>query len=118
MQKTKFKVDIHSNGDFNEQFIRIITNHNSGKIEVPLGVFLMAVKSTYATWPVSTPETTVKENVGTHTIEIWEGEKLTLTIQEYTYDELGEVGTPAEDDLTPLEQVEDIHNISQQGQQC
>ncbi len=118
MLKTKFKVDIHSKGDFNDTFIRIITHHNEGKVNVPLGIFLMAVKATYAAWPVSTPETTIKENVGAGTIEVIEGDKHTLTITECTYDELGEVGIPAENDLAVLEQVENLENISQQGDQC
>jgi len=88
MKKTKFKIDIHCNGTFNEKVVRIITNHNEGKTVVNLGIFAMLVKVEYANWPTIVPDTTVREDVGNHTIEIIEGEKHTLTITECTYEEL------------------------------
>lgn len=101
MKKTKFKVDIHQKGDFNDTFLRIITHHNGGKVNVPLGIFLMAVKATYAAWPVTTPETTIKEDVGNHCIEVIEGDKHTLTITECYYEELVMPST-----------IEDVANIN------
>jgi len=68
--------------------VRIITNHNEGKTEVNLGIFAMLVKVEYANWPTIVLDTTIKEDVGNHTIEIIEGEKHTITITECSYEEL------------------------------
>jgi len=99
MKVTKFKVEIHCNGAFNEKALRIITNHNEGKINVNLGIFGMLVKVDYSSYPTITPDTTIKEDVGNHTLQIIEGDKHTLTITECTYEELANV---TEDDLTEV----------------
>jgi len=95
---TKFKVDIHTNGTLNDKVIRLISNHNSGAINVNLGIFGMLVKVEYSLWPSIMPEIQIKENVGEHTMQIIEGEKHTLTITECTYEELAmdEVNQSAE----------------------
>lgn len=120
MQKTKFKVSIHKIGTHSQAFFKMFANHNADIKQITLLDIIGYVNCYAAMYPQIADGRQVVTWEGEDTLYISdkEGETPYLTIQECTYDELGEVGTPAEDDLTPLEQVEDIHNISQQGQQC
>lgn len=102
MTKTKFKVDIHCNGTLNDHFIKLITNHNEGKCEISLGIFLMYAKCRYAEWPTITPDFEITEHAPAHFIEVKENEKHTLTIQEIEVYELSDISISEKDDLKDI----------------
>jgi len=119
MQKTKFKVQLHANGNHSNTLLQIIGNHNAGLANINLLVLCGYIKAKAAQYPnISDGNEDVRwEN--DNTIHIGQkGKDPYLSITECTYDELGEVGPETENDLAVLEQVEDVNNISQQGEQC
>ena len=106
--KKKFKVDIHANGTLNDPFIKLITNHNEGKCNISLGIFLMYAKCRYAEWPTITPDFTIIEHSPAHLVEVKENDKHTLTIQEVEVFELSETDQEIENELSNNEDVKNI----------
>lgn len=121
MTKTKFKTELHANGEHFQAILQMVANHNSGLANIDLLTISGYVKAKAAQYPTISDGRQVviwdNKNDTLH-ISSEEGKPPYLSITECTYDELGEIGTPAENDLEVLEQVEDVVNISQQGSQC
>lgn len=82
--KTKFLVEFHGSGVFNENVIRMITNHNEGKVNINFSTIIGFINGYFCCWPTITPETECKTAYPGKTMEIIEGDKhtLTLTIKE------------------------------------
>ena len=102
MQKTKIGVEIHANGTLNEAIIRMVTSNNEGKYPVPASLISMRCKCYYAEWPTISPEfKTIESTDGT--MQIYEGEKATLTL---TFKEIHELI-----EITESEANRVIHNL-------
>lgn len=77
--KTKFQLEIHHSGNLNDAIVRMITNHNEGKVNVDFALIMAYCQADYAIWPSIRKETKLKEQVG-KCLDIWEGEDHTLSI--------------------------------------
>lgn len=99
MQNKKFKVAINSNGTHSDCLLAIIGNSNSGKEPVNLNDLMGYVRCRNAQYP--TLVNTIQWDEKADAISLFDkGEtEPYITITECTYDELGEVGTPVENDL-------------------
>lgn len=108
MKKTKFSIEIHSNGSFNEAIIQMITNHNSGLVEVSFSTISGFIHGKFAQYPTITPITTINTSFPNQTMEIIEMDKHTLTL---TLKELHELDNGAEEAPTVfLNEPEGIAN--------
>jgi hypothetical protein len=90
MKKTKLMVDIHARGDMNDSIVRMVTNHNEGKVIVTLGLISTYCHAKWAEYPTITPVMRIDENVGKRELSISEirtaGIVPTITIKEITID--------------------------------
>ena len=83
MKKTKFSIDIKRSGSFNDGFIRMITNHNEGHITITIDAFEMLAKTQCFQWPTIYPDWEIVSLTGSpHYIEVFENNKLTVSIME------------------------------------
>ncbi len=82
--KKKFLVEIHANGSVNESILRMITNHNEGKANIDLALIRRRVECYRAEWASIASDFNTRENVTSHSLDIWEGEKHTMTITQKT----------------------------------
>jgi hypothetical protein len=98
MKQTKFSVEIHANGELNESIIRMITNHNEGRVKIDMDIFPAFGKAKFAQWPTITKPFKFETN-GDHTLDIWEGDTNTLTITEKELIPLSEVDQEILDEL-------------------
>lgn len=86
--KTKFSVEIHTIGNFNDSLIKMITNHNAGLVDLTLSTITGFVNGKYAEYPTITPITTIRTSYPNKTMDIFEGEgvlskhTLTITLKE------------------------------------
>jgi hypothetical protein len=84
MQKTKFLVEIHCGGSANDALIRMLTNHNEGKVSISLDLFRQYCRAKYAEFPTITPEFQLVST--TSALDVYEitgdKKKHTLTIIE------------------------------------
>lgn len=99
--KTKFSVEIHRNGQMNDAIIRMITNHNEGKVQVDLELMVAHCKAAYAQYPTITPDTKTEVSYPSGTLNISENDKPTLTITSKKVELL----TPSEQDLLTQEKL-------------
>ncbi len=79
---------IHTYGTLNDAIVRMITNHNAGKVKVDEGLIRQRCHCYYAEWTGISPEFKMKGNE--HNLEIWEKDTLTLTLQWKEVIELNE----------------------------
>ena len=80
--KRKFQICIHANGSLNDAIVRILTNHAEGKIEADFDLLEAHARADYAQWTSIRQEYQLKRNVGDGSLDIYEGQKHTLTIYE------------------------------------
>lgn len=88
MKKVKFSIEIHSNGSYNDSLVRMITNHNEGKVTISFSTMVGHINAYYAQWPTISPITEVKSCYPANTLDIIEGGKHTLTITRKVLEEL------------------------------
>lgn len=81
--KTELSIAIHGNGSTNEAIIRLITNHNEGKVDyVTLDLIEAYCKAYCAQWPNSSPKMELLRNLGEGSLSIKENDKKTITVYE------------------------------------
>lgn len=95
----KFKVAINSNGTHSDTLLVIIGNSNKGKNPVNLNDIMGYIRCRNAQYPSLV--NTIEWDEETDSISIFDRGEPTpyIVITECTYDELGEVGEPAQNDL-------------------
>lgn len=79
---------IHTYGTLNDSIVRMVTNHNAGKANVDEGLIRQRCHCYYAEWSSTSPTFQMKGNE--HNLEIWEKDKLTITLQWKEVTELNE----------------------------
>lgn len=83
MTKTKLSVELHASGDLNDAFIRMITNHNEGRVKIDLDLFAQYGKAEFAKWPSITKVFRFEQNTeALNALEVYENDKHTMTITE------------------------------------
>ena len=108
--KTKFAVEIHANGQLNNDLLKMITNHNEGTVTIDLDVIQGYCLGSKAMYPSTVICSFVAEE--NHTLHIIEKGKCTLTITERELHEL-EL-SPVEADLLVQEiSATEFQNLNQ-----
>lgn len=99
MQKTKFKIAINNNGTHSDTLMVIIGNSNGGQNPVNLNDIMGYIRCRNAQYPSLV--NTLSWDEKSDSISLFDkGEtEPYIIITECTYDELGEVGVPAQNDL-------------------
>lgn len=105
MQKTKFKTEIHKNGVHSEMLLTILGNVNAGLAPLTLNDIMSFIKCRNAQYPTLTNIVVWDEKTDTIHISDKDQKEPYLSIQECTYDELGEIGAPADDNLSVLNAI-------------
>lgn len=77
--KTKFQLEIHHSGNLNDFIVKMITNHNEGKVTIDFGLIMAFCHADYAIWPSIRKEVKMQEHIG-KSLDIWEGKDHTLSI--------------------------------------
>lgn len=98
----KFKVAINSNGTHSDCLLVIIGNSNSGKEKVNLNDIMGYIRCRNAQYPMLVNTITWDEKNDAISLFDKDQKEPYIIITECTYDELGEVGTPAENDLSEV----------------
>jgi len=88
--KTKFSIEIHGTGNFNDSIVRMITNHNEGLVDISFSTISGFIYGKYAEFPTITPITTMNTSYPKGTMEIIEKGKHTITITKKEVHELKE----------------------------
>jgi hypothetical protein len=101
-KKYKLAVEIHNTGSANDSIIRMVTNHNAGKVEIDLDLIKMVLKGKYAEFPTITPEFKVVSQLCGR-IDIFEiiGKKETATLSVIETD----IPLPSEEEAINTEAV-------------
>lgn len=83
MAKTKFSIDYKAHGSLNEGFTRMVTNHNEGKTVIGIEAFEWYAKIKTFEWPTIYTSWHIESHPSNpHYIEVYENEKLTVSIME------------------------------------
>lgn len=98
MTVTKFSIEFHATGEFNDTFTRIITNHNEGLTNATLDLFVTYAKARKAEFTRATPDFKIIERPQDSSIHVYENGKATVSIWEKVIIELN----------TPLPTAEEI----------
>lgn len=56
MIRNKLYVEIHKSGSLNDEMIRMITNHNEGRINITLDYFAWCMKVNHASYNLTKPK--------------------------------------------------------------
>lgn len=80
--KKKFEIVIHGSGCLNDAIVRILTNHAEGRIEADFDLLESHAKADFANWPTIRPVYELKRNVNEGSLDVYEGDKHTMTIFE------------------------------------
>lgn len=86
--KTKFSIEIHCNGNFNDAIVQMTTNHNQQLVNINFSTIVGYINGKYAQYPTITPKTEIKQSYPNGTIDIIEGDKHTMTITRKELEEL------------------------------
>jgi len=86
--KTKFSIEIHGTGNFNDAIVQMVTNHNEGLVDISFSTITGYVYGRYAQYPTITPITTMNTSYPKGTLEVIENGKHTLTITRKEIHEL------------------------------
>jgi len=96
----KFQISIHGSGSLNDAIVRILTNHAEGRIEADFDLLESHARADYANWPSIRPVYELKRNNSAGVLDIYEGDKHTMTIIEKHYFELSDIDKEIEEELT------------------
>lgn len=97
--KKKFQICIHAAGSLNDAIIRMLTNHAEGRINADFDLLEAHARADYANWPTIRQKYTLKRNDSEGSMDIYEGEKHTMTIYEKHHFELSETDQEIETEL-------------------
>ena len=97
--KKKFSINIHASGSLNDAIIRILTNHAEGKITADFDLLEAHARADYAQWTTIRQEYSLKRNVSAGSLDVFEGDKHTMTIYERVCFELSETDQEIEQEF-------------------
>lgn len=86
--KTKFSIEIHGTGSFNDAIVQMITNHNEGLVDISFSTITGFIYGKYAQYPTITPITTMRTSYPKGTMDVVENGKHTMTITRKEIHEL------------------------------
>lgn len=106
--KRKFLIAIHDSGSLNDAVVRILTNHAKGEIEADFELLEALARSDYANWTTIRSKYTLSRNAEDGSLDIYEGEKHTMTIYEKIYSELKETEQEIEDEMNSKDDIKNV----------
>lgn len=79
---TKFKIDLIASGSLNDEIVKMVTNHNEGKVSISLSLIGAFIHIKHAIYPIIYENISFTECSPSNELLIKENGKHTLTIQE------------------------------------